>query len=159
MDEQPKNRLIDDDDYTDEEYRPPDESKTYRLIDDDDYPNINVGIDMNMGMDIETQYFNMLIQETKEKDSQISNPNPNPTVPEENKFKHTIMQLNKLSIFDNTNIAYYELILTIIEMYNNNYITEYIVSLDEYNNIFKILNNIRIPENEINQLKIIIIIN
>jgi hypothetical protein len=154
MDEQPKNRLIDDDDYTDEEYRPPDESKICRLI-DDGYANVNMG----MGMDIETQYFNMLIQETKEKDSQISNPTlQEPTAPE-NKFKHTIMQLNKLSIFDNTNIAYYELILTIIEMYNNNYITEYIVSLDEYNKIFKILNNIRIPENEINQLKIIIIIN
>jgi hypothetical protein len=59
-------------------------------------------------------------------------------------------QLNKIILFDRPNLNYYELILSIIKAFENGII-------NEYAQIFKIVQTIKIPINEIDNLKKIII--
>jgi hypothetical protein len=77
-----------------------------------------------------------------------------------NTFIKTKQQLNRLILFDNIlNKAYYELLLNLIELYENNIQWElgitsnYYFSEDELKNISNVLKNIRIPENELCKLK------
>ena len=73
------------------------------------------------------------------------------------KFNNIKIQIHKVLLFDKTNLQYYELILSIIEMFENGFITEYIINETEYTNIFKIIKTIRIPLDEINNLKKLIL--
>jgi hypothetical protein len=72
-------------------------------------------------------------------------------------FDNTKTQLNKIILFDRPNLNYYELILSIINMFEDGIIHEYKTHFNEYTKIFKILQTIRIPINEIDNLKKIII--
>ena len=60
-------------------------------------------------------------------------------------------------MFDRPNLHYYELILSIITMFEGDVIHEYKTSFNEYTQIFKIVQTIKIPINEIDNLKKIII--
>jgi hypothetical protein len=72
-------------------------------------------------------------------------------------FDNIKTQLNKIILFDRPNLNYYELILTIIIMFENGFINEYKTNFNEYTQLFKIVKTIRIPINELNNLKKIII--
>ena len=72
-------------------------------------------------------------------------------------FDNIKIQLNKIILFDRPNLNYYELILNIITMFERGIINEYKTHLNEYIQIFKIVQTIKIPINEIDNLKKIII--
>ena len=72
-------------------------------------------------------------------------------------FDNLKTQLNKIILFDRPNLNYYELILSIITMVEGGVIHEYKTSFNEYTQIFKIAQTIKIPINEIDNLKKIII--
>ena len=72
-------------------------------------------------------------------------------------FDNIKIQLNKIILFDRPNLNYYELILNIITMYEHGMINEYKTHFNEYIQIFKIVQTIKIPIYEIDNLKKIII--
>jgi hypothetical protein len=72
-------------------------------------------------------------------------------------FDNIKTQLNKIILFDRPNLNYYELILSIIKAFENGIINEYTTHFNEYTQIFKILQTMRMPINEIDNLKKIII--
>jgi hypothetical protein len=72
-------------------------------------------------------------------------------------FDNLKTQLNKIILFDRPNLNYYELILRIITMFEDGIIHEYKTHFNEYTQIFKIAQTMRIPINEIDNLKKIII--
>jgi len=72
-------------------------------------------------------------------------------------FDNIKTQLNKFILFDRPNLNYYELILSIIMMFESGIITEYKINFNEYTQIFKIVKTIKIPTNELDNLKKIII--
>ena len=74
-----------------------------------------------------------------------------------NKFNLMKIQLNKIILLDKTNASYYSQVLSIIEMFENKFINEYIMPVDEYTNIFKLMKTIRVPKEELDNLKKIII--
>lgn len=132
--------------------RPPDQVKIDRLIDNNFYDNsINyiknpiwdTDHEFNKAIEISKNEFNSL-QEQQQKER-------------ENKFSHVKTQLNKIILFDKPNLRYYELILSIIEMYEFGVINEYKTYEQEYINIFKFLKTIRLPTDEIEELKKLII--
>jgi hypothetical protein len=132
--------------------RPPDQVKIDRLIDNNFYDNsINyiknpiwdTDHEFNKAIEISKNEFNSL-QEQQQKER-------------ENKFSHVKTQLNKIILFDRPNLGYYELILSIIEMYEFGVINEYKTYEQEYINIFKFLKTIRLPTDEIEELKKLII--
>ena len=75
----------------------------------------------------------------------------------QNKFNAIKIQLNKIILFDRPNLDYYELVLSIIEMYELGVITAYKTNLKQYTNIFNLLKIIRIPKDEFENLKKLII--
>jgi hypothetical protein len=76
----------------------------------------------------------------------------------QNKFNTIKTQLNKIILFDKPNLKYYELILSVIEMYELGIIhIYYCMNQNEYTNIFKILKSIRLPNTEIDNIKKLII--
>ena len=72
-------------------------------------------------------------------------------------FDNIKIQLNKIILFDRPNLNYYELILNIITMFEHGIINEYKTHFNEYIQIFKIVQTIKIPIYEIDNLKKIII--
>ncbi len=70
----------------------------------------------------------------------------------ENKFTHIKTQLKKLILFDVNNIYYYEVILSIINLYEQGLIQHYSVNKKEYTNIIFTLKSIRLPSSEVNEL-------
>ena len=75
----------------------------------------------------------------------------------QNKFNTVKIKLNKIIVFDRPNLDYYELVLSIIEMYELGVIPEYKTNLNEYTNIFGLLKTIRLPNDELENLKKLII--
>jgi hypothetical protein len=67
------------------------------------------------------------------------------------------MRINKLTIFDKENTYYYQLILTILEMYLNNYIEVYEANEVEKHEIFRLIRETRISKEELELLENIII--
>jgi len=145
----------------DEYVRQPDQSKTERLIDDEFYnPIINAEIN-----DIKTilehsrnEHLQSLQLREQHEIEQILQQQAQEQQIRQNKFQNTIIQLHKMSIFDQPNLYYYNLVLSIIEMYKNNYINEYRIKSKEYNNLFHVIQLIRIPLTELDELKKVILI-
>ena len=141
--------------------RPPDEVKVDKLLDHDFYDfnfnalnstntlnstndvNSNEDYDINIAIEMSQKEF-ILLQEQRQKKRLC-------------KFKNLKIQLNKMLSFDKHNMYIYELVLSVIEMYEHCIINEYETYEKEYNDIFKILQTIRLPANEIEDLKKIII--
>jgi hypothetical protein len=135
--------------------RPPDQVKIDNLIGyncdydyDYEYENIFFDEDYELKTAIETSKneFNslqdQLLQQQKERQFN---------------FYNIKIQLNKIISFDKANFRYYELILSIIDMYELCVINEYKTFEKEYNKIFKILKTFRLPNEEIEKLKKIIV--
>ena len=72
-------------------------------------------------------------------------------------FDNIKTQLNQIILFDRPNLNYYELILSIIMMFEDGLISKYKINFNEYIQIFKIVKTIKIPTNELDNLKKIII--
>ena len=119
--------------------RPPDSVITERLF---DFNNTDLNSELNAAIEMSKNEYNLL-QENESR---------------QRKFHNIKKQINKIILFDRPNLRYYELILTIIEMFELCLINQYnITNENEYMNIFKILKSIRLPNNEIEEIKKLII--
>ena len=74
-----------------------------------------------------------------------------------NEFKTIKIKLNKILLFDRPNCEKYELILSLIHLYEENCIKEYKSIESEYNNLFKLLKSIRLTNEELESLRKLII--
>lgn len=142
----------------DNEYvREPDQTRTERLINTNNYNPIIGNLDYTIEEVLEQSSIEYSRHREIEEQREIEQILSQEELPHQNKFPNTKIQLTKLSIFDRPNLYYYELVLSIIEMYNNNYITEYKLKSPMYGNLFYIIHLTRIPPNELNDLKKLII--
>ena len=143
----------------DDNIRQPDLVKIDRLIDDDDTMNPiiqNNNIDFDTVLELSKNEYNSLQEQEEQKAiemicNQIKQE-------KQNKFNNIKTQLNKIILFDRDHLDYYELVLSIIEMYELNVINEYKTYEKEYTTIFKLLKTIRLPNEEIENLKKIILL-
>ena len=127
-----------------DDIRPPDSVTTERLIDyNDTFTDLNS--ELNTVIEMSKNEYNLLQEQEQEQQSR------------QLKFQNIKIQISKIILFDKPNLRYYELILTIIEMFELGLINEYNIHESEYMNIFKILKSIRLPNNEIEEFKKIII--
>ena len=129
--------------YIMDDIRPPDSVITERLIDfNNTFTDLNS--ELNTVIEMSKNEYNLL----QEQEQQLR----------QQKFHNIKIQINKIILFDKPNLRYYELILTIIEMFELCLINQYnITDENEYINIFKILKSIRLPNNEIEEIKKLII--
>ena len=145
--------------FDDNNIRPPDQVKIDRLIDDDNTMNPiiqNNNIDFDTVLELSKNEYNSLQEQEEQKAIELI---CNQTKQErQNKFNNIKIQLNKIILFDRDHLDYYELVLSIIEMYELNVINEYKTYEKEYTTIFKLLKTIRLPNEEIENLKKIILL-
>ena len=129
--------------YIMDDIRPPDSVITERLIDfNNTFTDLNS--ELNTVIEMSKNEYNLL----QEQEQQLR----------QRKFHNIKIQINKIILFDKPNLRYYELILTIIEMFELCLINQYnITNENEYINIFKLLKSIRLPNNEIEEIKKLII--
>lgn len=76
-----------------------------------------------------------------------------------NKFINLKKILNRMIMIDKSNSNTFEILLSVIEMYENGYCSVYNIDTNEYNNLFNLVNKIRILPEELVLLKKIIIEN
>ena len=152
---------FDDDDNN---IRQPDPVKIDRLIDDD---TINPIVQNNINNNINNTNFDTILELSKNEYNLLQEQEEqkaieficNQTKQErQNKFNNIKTQLNKIILFDRDNIKYYELVLSIIELYELRIINEYKTNENEYTTMFKLLKTIRLPNEEIENLKKIILL-
>ena len=144
--------------------RLPDPVKIEKLI-DDNYETINQNnnhiwsYDQTNDLDnvLEMSKNKYLEEEQKEMELLCNKIKEELRKEKQNKFNAITIQLNKIILFDRPNLDYYELVLSIIEMYELGVITEYKTNLKQYTNIFNLLKIIRIPKDEFENLKKLII--
>jgi predicted nucleotidyltransferase len=67
-------------------------------------------------------------------------------------------KLQKIQGHDITNKDIYETVISIIEMYEMEYLNKYILEETNYNNIFKIIKTIRLTKEEFSLLETLIVI-
>jgi hypothetical protein len=136
--------------------RPPDSIITDRLI--NNYTYSNSDDDLNAALEISKNEYNLLqIQLFRQQKEQEQKEQEQEKQLRQQKFNNIKIQINKIILFDKPNLRYYELILSIIEMFELCVINQYNTDENEYINIFKILKSIRLPNNEIEEFKKIII--
>lgn len=135
--------------------RDPDPVKIEKLIDD----NTIWSYDQTNELDsvLEMSKNNYLEEEQKEMELLCNKIKEEHHKEKQNKFNNIKIQLNKIILFDRPNLDYYELVLSIIEMYELGVIPEYKINLNEYTHIFKLLKTIRLPKDELENLKKLII--
>jgi hypothetical protein len=68
-------------------------------------------------------------------------------------------KLQKIQGHDLTNKDIYETVISIIEMYEMEYLNKYMLDETSYNNIFKIIKTIRLTKEEFSLLETLIIVN
>jgi hypothetical protein len=152
------NNFDDNDNDDDNNIRQPDPVKIDRLIDDDTINPIiqNNNFDLETILELSKNEYNSLQYQEEQKAIEFI---CNQTKQErQNKFNNIKTQLNKIILFDRDNIKYYELVLSIIELYELRIINEYKANEDEYTTMFKLLKTIRLPNEEIENLKKIILL-
>ncbi len=139
----------------DDNIREPIPSKFEQML-DDDYNDENV---MPTEEDVEKviqqsiKEFNFL-QELKEK-REIEKIIEHEKQQRLNKFVSMKQKLNKIITIDKSNSKIYAFVLSTIEMYETEGISYVTVSIEEYTNIFKLINSIRLPIHEIDDLKLL----
>lgn len=149
----------------DDNIRPPDKVKQDRLIDNNfDDNNINYYenpmfdnkyYDIDTALKISKNEFDSIQEQEEIKAIELIYKK----IKEErqNKFDNVKIQLNKIIVFDRNNLNCYELVLSIIEMYELGLINEYKTNNNQYTNIFTLLKTIRLPKDEFENLKKLII--
>jgi hypothetical protein len=131
--------------------RPPDKVVKTRLFDYEDTNNNNNSNNNTTNYNLDT-ILEMSKLEYEKQIEQIE-------IDRQKMFPNIKLQLNKMVVFDKINSSFYALILSIITMYENSIINEYYISVEERTEIFKILKTIRLPSEEISNLKNIILCN
>ena len=141
----------------DDNIRPPDPIINEQLLDNDyNYELINQNITNTTNTTNTTNYntdeLNKALELSKRefKDEEDNR---------KNEFKSIKLKLNKILLFDRPNIFNYELILSIIELYEQCYINEYKSLNKEFNDIFNVLKTIRLTKEELSSIKKIIVCN
>lgn len=143
--------------YNDENnIRPPEPIKREQLIDTNfNLISPNNDFDLHSILEQSKNEYNSLQEQEEEKYIQlICNQSKEER---QNKFNTIKTQLNKIIIFDRAKLKHYELVLSIIEMYELGVINEYKINESMYKNIFNILKTIRLPIEEIENVKKIIV--
>lgn len=133
--------------YNSDNIREPDSVKTERLVDDNNTGNTTtsiIGIDnyddeLNNVLELSKHEFNIIQKQEQEN--------------RKNEFKSVRHKLNRLVLFDRRNSEKYELILSIITIYEDACVTEYILSEPEFEGISKLLKTIRLTNQETESLK------
>ena len=87
-------------DSNNDDIRPPDAVITERLF---DFNNTDLNSELNTAIEMSKNEYNLL----QEQEQQLR----------QRKFHNIKIQINKIILFDRPNLRYYELILTIIEMF------------------------------------------
>lgn len=145
----------------DDNIRTPDPVKTDRLIDGyiDNFTNIitdnNSNYELDTILELSKNEFNNAQEKEEQKAIDLI---CNQTKEErQNKFNNVKIQLQKILLFDKSNLYYYELILSTIEMFENGFIEKYKINEVEHTNIFKLMKTIRVPRDELDNLKKLIV--
>jgi hypothetical protein len=162
---QPKNN---DENNDDNHVRPPDPTITEQLIDTDEFS-------FNYTHNYSNNYNNNFINEYEEDIDQILKQSLiDFQEDEEQKMNKLIMdkkleliekyvsikkKLQKIQGHDVTNKDTYETIISIIELYEMDYLNTYSLDETSYNNIFKIIKSIRLTKEELLMLETLIIMN
>ena len=141
----------------DDNIRPPDPIINEQLLDNDyNYELINQNItNTNTTNYIEASYNDELSKALELSKREFKDEEDN----RKNEFKSIKLKLNKILLFDRPNIFNYELILSIIELYEQCYINEYNSLNKEFNDIFNVLKTIRLTKEELSSIKKIIVCN
>lgn len=147
-------------DIDDDNIRPPDPIINEQLLDNDyNYELINQNItnitNTNTTNYIEASYNDELSKALELSKREFKDEEDN----RKNEFKSIKLKLNKILLFDRPNIFNYELILSIIELYEQCYINEYKSLNKEFNDIFNVLKTIRLTKEELSSIKKIIVCN
>ena len=151
-------------DNNDDNIRAPDPVKMDRLINDNTNDLINplfdnkIDYDLNSVLEFSKNEFNNAQEQEEQKAIELicSQIKEDQDKLRKNKFDKIKTQLNKIILFDRLHLDYYELVLSIVEMFESGAINEYKTNEVEYNTIFKLLKTIRLPNEEIENLKKII---
>ena len=152
------NNYINDINDIDDNIRPPDPIINEQLLDNDyNYELITQNItNTNTTNYIEaTSYTDELNKALELSKREFKDEEDN----RKNEFKSIKLKLNKILLFDRPNIFNYELILSIIELYEQCYINEYNSLNKEFNDIFNVLKTIRLTKEELSSIKKIIVCN
>jgi hypothetical protein len=147
-------------DINDDNIRPPDPIINEQLLDNDndyDYELINQNITNTTNI---TNYDHPSYNDELNKALELSKREfKDEEDNRKNEFKSIKLKLNKILLFDRPNIFNYELILSIIELYEQCYINEYKSLNKEFNDIFNVLKTIRLTKAELSSIKKIIVCN
>jgi hypothetical protein len=99
--------------------RPPDSIITDRLI-NNNYAYSNLDNDLNAAIEISKNEYNLLqiqlFRQQKEQEQEQKEQEQEKQLRQQ-KFNNIKIQINKIILFDKPNLRYYELILSIIEMF------------------------------------------
>uniref|UniRef100_A0A6C0IWV0 Uncharacterized protein n=1 Tax=viral metagenome TaxID=1070528 RepID=A0A6C0IWV0_9ZZZZ len=149
-----------DDNEDNDNIRPPDPVRFERLIDtnNDDDTNTNNAFDdeFNPESIYEKELLDIL-ELSKQEFEQIEIPKKKYIEEQMEIICKLKTRMNKLSVFDKDNIYYYEMILTILELYSNNYIEVYNIENEvEKSELFRLLKQTRISKEELELLENII---
>jgi len=167
-----------------ENIREPDPIKVERLVDDNNYmfnnhnnsletnqniTNININDNNIINVDdinndnnefdpdiIYQKELNDALEMSKKEFEEIEIPKQNQIKEQLDIINSVKNKLNKLLSFDKDNKYYYETILTILEMYTNNYIQIYYANEVEKSELFKLLKQTRLTKHEFELLENII---
>jgi len=138
-----------------DDIRAPDQIKKETLID----PELN-----NYNYNEEKMLEHILQQSMMEfeKNTAIHEDNVMKFIAEEDKqrlayFVSIKQKINKILKFDKQNTPVYDIILNIIKLYEDQYITIYNCNKEEYTQMFSILNTIRLTKEEIEKMNKLII--
>ena len=140
--------------------REPDPIKKEQLINNDDnYEYINPIIqnyddDLNKALELSKKEFDLIQDEEEKLFFDIIKKEHEDR---KNDFKTIKLKLNKILLFDRPNCGKYKHILSIIDSYEENYITEYKSNEVEFNDIFKLFKSIRLTNQELESLKKLIV--
>jgi hypothetical protein len=157
---QPNNDNSDNDDYI----RPPDSVKKERLIGSDnefdDIQNTQTNYDFNSLSDID---FNQILKQSLEdfeleEDQKIRDMIAKERKEQTEKYVSIRNKLQKIQNYDVANKEMYNTIISIIEMFEMEYLDTYALDETSYKNIFKLLKSIRLTKEEIILLEALIVL-
>lgn len=138
----------------DDDIRPPDPVIRERLVDfgDDDFTDFKCSY-LEQEPELEPDLDQIMRQSLEEFEIAEMQKVQEMLAIERNKITEKYIniknKLKKVQTYDTTNKDTYETIITIIEMYELNYIDNYMLDETSYNTIFKLLRSIRLTKEEI----------
>ena len=150
MEQTNNNNDIDDIDDIDDNIRPPDPVIREKLVDygDDDFTDYNYNYlepEPNLDQIMKQSLEEFEIAEMQKVQEMLINERNKMT----EKYVNIKNKLKKVQMYDATNKDTYETIITIIEMYELNYIDNYMLDETSCNTIFKLLKTIRLTKEEL----------